>query len=230
LRKITLLISFFCAIAVVQNAQTLAKAKNKVFHGIGYTAILDIIKTPSTQLNYSGLDQNGNPTSITENVQLTGFSFMTLIYRFRYNIYELSDNRAIGLSASPALGLSLFLGSSDYPNGIGGNMVGLGDIDLPIFLEWESGAGSTYSSSSNYGGMLGAGLDYYYLPFSNSGLTSESGDPITYPKYSYVQFALEGGIRYWNKINRLHEINLKVDLGGSESYGFRLSWIRFLNY
>lgn len=107
---------------------------------------------------------------------------------------------------------------------------------MPIAVGWEFGAGSTYYSELNHGGVIGLGIDYSLLPLIWDGAPAID-------RYSYINLHLNFGYRYWSRRNRLWELNLKVMTGPSYAgknssdnslivppWGVRISWLRFLNY
>jgi hypothetical protein len=65
----------------------------------------------------------------------------------RFNAYEPTDDIAIGISASPSLGAS-------YGD------AGFGSINIPAYASLNFGAGSTYSTASNFGGYVGFGYEF----------------------------------------------------------------------
>jgi hypothetical protein len=231
------MLSFILILSRELNAQE--QKHKKTFQSIGCSIpFIDIMKSPVQLITYpvtqiSGI-YNSTVAENTANSRLYGISFITLLYCFRYNILEISENKALGISTTPAVGFSYLNGWSD--NGsiglYGGCFRGYGNFNLPVFLEYEFGAGATYKSNSSRGLVAGLGLDYTLLPFSKTS---------NFQNFSYFQFAFTSGYRYLNKHDKLCELNLLICTGssytptdnsirfiGGYSYEFRLSWVRFI--
>ena len=211
------------------------------FHSLGYSVYTDFVSTPRTIYSYwdpnavIGYTTAGNPITgktISKVNQDYGFSYFTFFYRYRYNLKEYNDNRSLGISVTPALGLSL-----SWEEGVG-------YFNLPIQLELAFGAGSTYNSTSEKGGYIGAGLEINKFPLFYPGGSWENG-----PQTLWMQPVLSTGLRYWNRKNKVKEINLKFGFSVSNdpvpaladngsNFGkmqlppitARISWISFLNY
>jgi len=212
---------------------------SKIFHAFGYTMFLDFGSSPVKVESYwdpnayGGYNAWGMPVygaNVTNVYEDFGISFLTCFYRLRYNVYEFGDNSAIGLSVTPALGAAYT------------NWAGAGWFNLPIQAEFEFGAGSTYNSSANRGGYIGGGIEINKLPlFYTDPSEGYSGK---FPISLWAQPVVSAGVRYWNKSNKMQEINLKLGFamggdrvppGTTEDVAFpsmtvRLSWIAFINY
>lgn len=198
--------------------------KDRYFSSIGSTYFLDVFTTPVKSETF--FDEYSQEYE-TEYSRSLGFSYFTFMYRARLNVMQLSEDMAISASLTPALGISV----SD---------AGIGSFNMPLLISAELGAGSTYSSASNLGFSIGAGAEY-----TNAGLiNSDLGDSyIGYTK-SWVQPVVATGIRYWNKRNKLREINIKYGFGDKKPYQeyqgdevvdkrsmtVRLSFMYMLNY
>jgi hypothetical protein len=122
---------------------------------------------------------------------------------------------------------------------------GFGGFNLPIMLGLEGGVGSTYNSTSNHGTFLNFGVEINKMPLA---VSEESSDPVDEVKTSWVQPVIATGFRFWNKNNKLREINLKYGFGAAsdpkpaatsstdivEKYykpmTIRLSFLYFINY
>jgi hypothetical protein len=218
--------SLVCLVLALATATATAQ-NDAVFHSLGWTVYLDYMQGPPQ--SYTVPASQGSPAR-TEYRQEQGVSLFTMVYNFRYNLKELSSDAAISLSASPALGFYTSL--NDDGSG------GIGHINLPIALGWEYGAGSTYNSAKSTGTFIRAGWEYTSAP-----LFSPDGDESSDLKKSWGALSLQSGIRYYNKKNRMREINLKYFRGGSgltedsnntlverRAWGFRMTWVFILNY
>ncbi len=219
-------------------------ASDRIFHAFGTAIYTDFAASPVVKYNYVTEIYNSNtgfyePTTVSAYAQNNGFSVLTLIYEFRYNLHEISDNFAISLNATPALGV-LALTSGE----------GFGTLNFPLMVGLEFGAGSTYNSSANAGGFFHAGIEFNKMPLAGGPDVSMLTGSASYPT-SWVNPVVATGIRYWNKNNKLREINLKYGFGNSgetppvgysaSTYGssgdaiypamtLRLSWLFWINY
>lgn len=206
---------------------TAASAQNDaVFHSVGWTVYLDYIKGAPNTYTYEDFDGN----TVTGYSQQSGVSLFTFLYNFRYNVKELSDDAVISLSATPAIGLYTDV-SSDAS--------GIGHINLPIALGWEYGAGSTYNSAKSMGTFIRAGWEYTNAPLFGF---EETNVDI---KRSWGALSLQTGLRYYNRKNRMRELNLKYASGPSglaptdgnnsvpvekRAWAIRFAWVFILNY
>ncbi len=207
-----------------------AAPNNKVFHSLGYAVYTEVAAGPVKVDSW--IDQYGPHTEVAQDA---GFSYFSMFYRFRYNVHEMNDNSAIGLSVTPDLGLAI-------------TAYGAGYFNLPVMAEIEFGAGATYNSTAEKGGLFGFGFEMNKLSlinFNNIG-SSGSTEHIVQPRNFWVQPVLTTGIRYWNKKNKMKEVNLKFGFGAKNDVlpatyetngGFRfppitlrLSFVTFLNY
>jgi hypothetical protein len=232
---------FFLSLAVFSFGQE--KEHKRLFQSIGLSApFVDWMKSPVQFITYPIEVQSPISTisathpEYSADSRLYGLSLATFSYGFRYNILELSENKAIGISAIPAIGLSFFRIYSNAggiynknQNPIGG----YGNFTIPILLEYEFGAGATADANLRHGGMIGIGLDYTLLPLSKSS---------NFQDFSYFQFAMTAGYRFKNKHDKVREINFLMCLGSSYThqnsydwsvmsgytYEARLSWVWFL--
>jgi hypothetical protein len=204
-----------------------AMAQNDaIFHSVGWTVYLDYMQGPPTSFL---IPATPSSPSRTEYAQEAGVSIFTMLYNFRYNVKELSEDAAISISATPALGVY---------SSISGNESGIGHFNLPITLGWEYGAGSTYNSAKSTGTFVRAGWEFTRAPLA--ALTSNAE---VESKKSWGALSLQSGIRYYNKKNRMRELNVKYARGASgvgensqgvvvdrRAWGIRLAWVFILNY
>ncbi|MBL4658297.1 MAG: hypothetical protein JKX73_09875 [Flavobacteriales bacterium] len=210
-----------------------SQARDMVFHTVGFSAFGDLSVGPKTA-NTVMTPGWGLLTSEIYTTSAVGYSFYTIIYRFRYNLVESGSNFAVGAVFSPALALSMV--------GVGNSDGGFGSFSLPMYLSAEFGAGSTYSSTSDVGGFIAVGPEFMMLPIIGGNVGGDYPDL----KKSYIQVAFEVGVRFWNKKNRLIEVAFKYGMGKNESElystydsevlrfskvrSYRLSWLYILNY
>ncbi len=219
----------------------------KIFYSLGFSApFCDFTVSPVQIAKYSEtIQQYGSvPTtgSGTGYFRYTGNSITEISLGLRYNLIEMSENRAFGISAFPTIGLSYINVYSYMPTlPIETYSSGYGKADLPILIEYDFGTGSTASARENGGGFIGMGVDYVILPFYTQRFINNQNIPVI-PKFSYYLFAIKAGCRYVNKRNRLNEVNLLLAFGSSNSlpansiatelvgstFNIRVSWIKIL--
>jgi hypothetical protein len=222
----------------ISNFISAQSSDNKIFHSTGASAFTDYMAGPVTANTILNPLGSIYPTE-TFYTQFTGLSYFTFIYNIRYNLSEPSPNSAFTASGSPALGL--YIATSTGPQSNGANLAGLGSFNLPLLLGYEFGAGATYNSTANMGGFIRFGIEWTKAPMFTTGDLA-AGTEI---KTSWVEPAIQAGVRYWNRKNKLREINIKYGFGssapdklatyyGTESFAsaktIRLSWLLFLNY
>jgi len=198
----------------------------KIFHSTGFSVYTDFMQAPATKYTVSD--------GITEKTyadQYSGVSIFTFIYNFRYNLVELSDNAAVTANVTPALGV--FFTTNDDESGFG-------SLNIPLMAGYEFGAGSTYNSTANMGGFFRFGVEWTKAPLF---ITTENESDIEFES-SWVEPVVMGGVRYWNKKNKLREIHIKYGFGTGapsgvttyngdqlgKAWSLRLSWMLFLNY
>ena len=221
-------------------SQDSTAAKQKKIHSIGYSVYLDFIVAPRKVATYwdpdafTGYDSLNNPlhgATVTGTAQNFGYSLVTFFYRFRYNIKEPNYNNSLGLTATPALGIGFCVGSSP----------GIGYFNLPIQIEMGFGLGSTYLSTAEKGGYIGAGFEINKFPLFYEG---KPLSPYIHASSFWVQPVFSAGLIYLNKKYKVKEVNLKLGyalssdpLPASNRSNFnvppitaRLSWVTILNY
>ena len=160
------------------------------------------------------------------------FSILNIAYSLRYNITDISDNIGIGLNVSPSLGFTI-------------SEEGFGSANLPAYLSFNFGAGSTYSTSANFGGFAGVGYEFtkIHLFSFDDGFAEPEYTDIEKPVLSWAQPMVICGIRWWNKRNRLKELSIKYgfgsnshlpsaidDSGAPTPATFQINWGWFINY
>ena len=241
-----LFVAIFTSNLIAQDEADEDVASDKMFHTLGASYFLDWYSTPlevtykdryyekNTWGSYSETTVKADADSISLKADTTfnryaGWSLTTLIYTFRYNIFEPSDDLAISLSTSPSIGLTF-----------GDN--GIGTVNLPFFINSEFGAGSTYNSSANVGGFIGLGYEYTIsgiLPFD----LIDDGDIVEGVTVgSWGEFVFKAGVRFWSNSNKLKEISVKIGYSASEDLApktkfifqrastFQLAFSYILNY
>jgi len=201
--------------------------KDKIFHSIGFTPIMDYMAAPATvYTRFAG-------TGIDEQVvdQYQGLSVFTFMYNFRYNLKEIYEEAALTISVTPALGVFI-----PY----NGDATGYGSFNIPLMVGFETGAGASYNSTARDGEFIRIGVEWTIAPLVNT--TDETSEAQL--ETAWLEPVVQAGFRYWNKKNKLRELSLKFGLGPSapsEHYyqpdrkptrakTIRVSWIKFLDY
>jgi hypothetical protein len=138
--------------------------------------------------------------------QNTAVSILNVVYTLRYNAYEPSDNIAIGINAAPSFGLSI-------------SNAGFGSINVPAFVSLDFGAGSTYSTSSGFGGFIGIGYEFTKIGLFGSGdepqVILSNTVEVEEPKSAWTEPMFITGIRWWTKRDRLMELSFKYGFGSN---------------
>jgi len=233
----TLLIIAIFTFFSVYSQENKNDKSSKVFHAFGYAFLVDYVSSPVKAVPYQSYDYNTNqPVESHSFLKTDGINLASCIYRFRYNLFEPSPENAVSLSLTPAVGFGLVI-----PTGGGGGEGGFFTFNLPLMLNYEHGAGSTYKSSFEHGVFLGAGIEYFRAPVIS--VEKQDEKPIT----DFIMPTVATGFRYWTRNNRLMEVNLKFGHslnklklpsvyqpdklpGALSAYSFRISLILFLNY
>jgi len=228
------IVGFTAFLALDINAQS-----DAVFHSVKYTLFADYYQTTPTAGTF--VDPFSGE-SIDVQGRVTGSAFLTLVYDFRYNLHELNDDVAISGIVSPAFGLSgttteLFLAGSAFGTFAGvGSLGGFGYLNLSVMPGIEYGAGATYNSSKSVGTFFRVGFDYMLTPITS--FDGEEDFDFDGGLNGWTGLAMQSGIRYYSKKNRLREVNLKFWPGGKGQLGLeersglhlRLTWGFILDY
>jgi len=172
-----------------------------------------------------------------------GFSLGAYQFTLRHNLYQINDNKAIGISAMPCLGISYVqVGDEDA--------TGFGIFNFPMFVSYETGAGSTFSTIKNKGFFIGAGYEISKMPLVWAGEHEFPGGGKIKTIWAEPICAL--GFRYWKKDwdpdarneEKLSEIGVKFGFGSarpyldyndhtmteSRSWSFRAYYSKFFDY
>lgn len=127
------------------------------------------------------------------------FSFLSVIYTLRLNIYEFSVDDAIGINASPNFGLSV----SDY---------GFLSVNLPIYLTYNRGVGSIKNTEEDAGVYFGFGYEFTRINLITTDRFS-IGLKSTYeeiePQNFWSQPIFIIGYRWLSKKDKLWEVSFK---------------------
>ncbi|MDF1697246.1 MAG: hypothetical protein P1U56_15490 [Saprospiraceae bacterium] len=205
------IVAFFvmCSFACLQNLN--AQASSKLFQSVGYTT--QVQKVPFEGVGFSGNSFSGR----------TWFVGAGFLYNLRFNITEMGDNSSIGLSSGLVVALDYGF-DEDLETSYGG-------LYLPIHLNYNVGAGSTYDTDKDFGVGLGVGLTPSYMPlFGNTALRELRLSP-----------SVKLSLRFWAAgSNALNEYFIRFDkypsgnteLGGDTSLPFMITLgkTRYIGY
>lgn len=165
-----------------------------------------------------------------EGVQYQGYG-VQYNYRFRYNLKDLNDDNSLSVEVIPAVGLDY----GDYTNT---SISGIGGFRMPIYAAFNTGAGSTYDSSKNFGFGLGAGLDINYNPVLF--LEGEGGD-LDFKKL-FIDPSIQLNFRYWkSSTSTLREFYIRYNFSSNDNdfdsnsnidkpIHIVIGWMTYLNY
>jgi hypothetical protein len=212
----------------------------KMFHAIGTTVYLDIYNGPIREKLVT--DPYGN--SYYDYVRVTGLSYFTFIYHFRYNIREMSDNMAFGVSAFPSIGI--FVGGSSPANSASTIPVSYsGCFSFPVIAGMHFGETATSKANYPIGFFVGAGYEFNAAPMvfaktvKNRDIQTKWFNPCV-----SIGFKYPGSSNFGN----LQEINLKMGFGlvntdinepnnlgnggfvFTKPFTFRISYFTYLKY
>lgn len=194
MKKILLLVFCFCAAGSLF-AQTF---KDQYFSAFGFSPYLDFGATPGIVKSPVYSNINGDTATYINQVTYWGVSFM---YEGRYNITEPSENMAISIKAKPTISIAF----ADE---------GFGGFYIPIGIGLELGNGSTYKTTQNMGFTFTAGYSLNFIPLfggESSDIASTYGVETS---SSWGSPFIATGVRFWNKKNKLREINVLYGFGG----------------
>ncbi|MGD0712192.1 MAG: hypothetical protein ABR968_13545 [Bacteroidales bacterium] len=234
--KIFLVILFFNSFYVFSQEDSKTKPKSsKIFQAMGYTVLADFVSSPVKVYPNSIYDDNTSTYIPTNSfIKTDAINLGSCMYRFRYNFYEPSQESAFSFSLTPSFGFGLVVPEKS------GDAAGFCTFNMPLLINYEIAAGSTYKSTKEHGFFFGAGIEYYKSPLIFVGWTGEK------PISSFILPVASAGFRFWTKTNRMAEINLKFGKGPKvklpdvydktslpgtlSAYEFRVAYVRFLKY
>jgi hypothetical protein len=220
-----------CLLAFTANAKNAGADSSKVsnkkfFTEWGYSALLGFSNSPtSTFTTYV----SGSPYA-TYSTNFFTLDMCSLLFRFRYNIVELSKDQALSLSGLPAFGLGISFGTT-----VNSDEVAFCSFDLPLILDYNIGNVSTYNTEKENGFVIGAGVEYTKAPFFGGAIPGPWYDKngnefMVTPVTSWIEPVVELEYRYWNKNNKAVGFNLKMGFGNSGAFTARLSVVKCIGY
>jgi hypothetical protein len=215
----------------------------KFIHSLKYGTFTEYLFAPTSYIvtgestDYNSSTGQYETTDRYELDRKFSISIINLVYTARFNAYEPSDDFGIGINASPSLGLA-------YGD------AGFGSINIPVYPSLNFGAGSTYSTASNFGGFFGIGFEFTKIGLfgvgedSETTLISTSVQDVDKATTAWIEPMFIGGIRWWTANDKLMEVSIKYGFGsngdldlppgttlnGGNPRTIQLSWGYFLGY
>ncbi|MCF8370150.1 MAG: hypothetical protein K9H64_00920 [Bacteroidales bacterium] len=196
-----------------------------------YTVSPAYISGYSQNISYDPITGDKIYTNKYEFENMVDHAIVNYSYNARINIFDLSDNMSIGINANPSIGITI-------------SEAGIGSINIPGFISFNMGAGSTYNSLGNLGGFVGVGYEFTKIHLLSSDELFEPDNipgaekPITV----WTQPMIIGGLRWWTKKNKLMEVSLKYGFGSNDfslviddtdarkPMSIQVNWGYFINY
>lgn len=172
------------------------------------------------------------------NYQHLQLNYTTLLLNGRMNVLHFGNAASISISTVPSIGFGMAYEIYD-----GGTWYSLG-ASVPAFFECNFGNASQYDALQDIGVVVGVGYEYNMYPIIAYPVSETQLQMSDYRKI-WSQPVVELGLRYYNKKNRVKEVNFKLGYGdkgkdfiifggntetAKQSMSFRLSFIRFFNY
>lgn len=213
------LVKVYCAMALVgfsfyasaQNEEIKLFDKYSLFHSIGFSTLLDLMRTPveAAKIHNGFLADEVTPRIKESYAQSEAFSFGTMIYDVRVNIKEISDNAAFGIGLTPAVGFSLV----EPVAGLNG-VSGLGHIQVAGMAKIIFGHMATRRSSGDYGVTIGAGYE-----LNKIGMISQSpkNNLEDIPNSWWLMPTVSIGINAY-RYGAPVEFNIKIGRGNADYY------------
>jgi hypothetical protein len=181
-------------------------SKGDVFHGIGVSSFVDLITSPAVPARVQNgvLPDQRSPRMVDSYAQTVATSMLTIFYEYRANIFEPSDNLAVGISALPAVGLS-YSRPAEALNGI----EGFGHLQLALLGKVYIGQSATKNKSNNYGINIGLGYEVNKIGLV-SNRNYQSHEEVPNPIFLMPTLSLGlNTVRYGAPV----ELNVKVGRG-----------------
>jgi hypothetical protein len=240
MKKLVLILGIITSVYFISNAQ-----KGVFFFGTSFSVMTEYggTEVAKTQVDYL---YQGHYYKLNKFTRYDFFSPITTSFAFRLNVLKINPENSLSVCFYPNISLSIYKYNLDdefYLNPV----KGYGKIDLPVYLCYNWGLGSTYMSSKNFGLFLGGGFELSKYPLME--VRSDYWLGFQSQKDPFIIF----GIRYWSLWTILNEINFKFSFGDktvipvdyqthifgidysenmmeSKAFCFRLAWVRYFRY
>jgi len=195
----------------------------------GLSIATDVLITESKLEEMNGYSMN------YQHLQL---NYTTLMLNGRMNIISIGESASLSVSTIPSVGFGMAYEIFD-----GGSWYSLG-ASVPAFVEFNFGNASQYNAVQDFGVVVGVGYEYNVYPLLAYPVSETQIEAHEYRKI-WSQPVFECGLRYYNKKNRVKEVNFKLGYGdkgkdfiifggntelSKQVLSFRISFIRFFNY
>lgn len=214
-----------------------SQVKNKIyFSEFGGTVLMDYFCSKAVPLmgdfdfthdaNYDPINSPG-----TGYIKYNVINFISLNYTARVNIYELTKDRSISIDMPITAGFGVgfkdaFVISRDsltsdlyynYRESRSAEATSIFNLNIPVFISYNMGMGSTYVNDSDKGFTIGVGFDCAHPLLFVDGKKSFD-EYLTRVKKSNFYFipAISLGYRHW-KGDRPLELNLKLGFAPSDA-------------
>ena|SRR5690554_3334580 len=166
------------------------------------------------------------------------FNFVSFQLAQRVNVLPLTEDMTVSIHLKPTIAYGVAYQVFD-----GGTWYNF-ECDVPVFLEYNYGLVSRYSSTKDFGIVVGVGVAYTMSPFFGYSVSSVD-IPLEDYKNSWFSMVGEVGYRYLNDKNNIKEINFSFGIGQDAKefitfegdlekekrpVSYRLSFLRILNY
>ena len=209
------------------NFFTQHKPSSRDFHSIGHSLFTDFNLLPIVRYDPDSLSIYDTLPTYS---RLKNYNIYHVSYYFRYNIFQLHEEKVISLTINPGIGLGL--SQSKKINGFG-------ILNGSVSFGYEWGAGASYRSIEERGYFVRAGAEIHYAP-----LLIIKSESVNNDSKSWVGPVVSAGFRKENSKGKLIETNLKIGWGFkkvnydgaispfifSRPFSFRFSFVIFLDH
>jgi hypothetical protein len=166
--------------------------------GIGWGAFLSI----GTNGDYTYYDMDTNAVYYARTRQVTAFDLLFLGVQYYYTFARINKEKSFSVHTFPTIGLNFRVD----------DQLGIGGMQIPIFVNYNIGAGASVKSKKDFGYTFGLGAEFINtsLFYSNENSGYAQYHSSYCQRKSIVQPAINIGYRYFNSNDKLHEWNIKL--------------------
>ena len=203
------------------------KPSARDFHSIGHSLFGDMSLMPISRYSADSLSDFDTLPIFS---RIKNYSFYHVSYFFRYNVFQIDDEKVFSLTLNPGLGLGLAESKK---------IKGFGSFTGSALFGFEYGAGSTYRSIEEKGFFIRLGAEYVYSPL----IVFSENDRNIDGRFFFGP-ALSSGFRKEYEGERLIETNIKIGFATQKvqddryyvpflfarSINFRVSFVIFLDH